>query len=113
MGIIRINLSIFEEKLYVHSPLFSIALICLASSLLPVHADDYPHRTKRSKVWQLLDYIAVDYHKSVKDGAVVNQVEYTEMQEFAYTAERQLTEMPTSQALPGLIKDAATLPCVR
>ena len=88
---------------------FSITLICLASSMLPVHADDLTTQNKTKQVWQLLDYIAVDYRKSVKDGAVVNQLEYTEMQEFAHAAERQLTEMPTSQALPRLLKGAATL----
>ena len=88
---------------------FSIALICLASSLLPVHADDLPTQNKAKQVWQLLDYLAVDYRKSVKDGAVANQGEYTEMQEFAHAAERQLAELPPSPAMSELLKGAATL----
>ena len=35
------------------------------------------------RVWQMLDYLAVDYAGAVKDGAVLSQSEFDEMREFA------------------------------
>lgn len=89
--------------------IFPMLLICLVSALSPVRADELSTQNKARQIWQLLDYLAVDYRKSVKDGAVANKGEYAEMQEFANTAERQLAELPASPAMPGLLKGAARL----
>ncbi|GIX17940.1 MAG: hypothetical protein KatS3mg119_2126 [Rhodothalassiaceae bacterium] len=40
-------------------------------------------------LWQLLDYIAVDYAGAVADGKVINPAEYAEMEEFAQLVRRQ------------------------
>ncbi|MCU6435305.1 cytochrome c/FTR1 family iron permease [Undibacterium sp. Jales W-56] len=86
-----------------------IALLCFASASLPARANDLPTQTKTKQIWQMLDYLAVDYGRSVKDGAVRNQSEYAEMEEFARTAERQLAELPDSPAMPELKSEAAKL----
>ena len=57
----------------------------------------------------MLDYLAVDYGRSVKDGTVVNQSEYAEMEEFASAAERQLAELPVNPAMPSLKTGVAAL----
>lgn len=52
------------------------------------HAADTTE-SKAKQIWQLLDYVAVDYGGAIANGAVLKTSEYTEMQEFATTAERQ------------------------
>ena len=64
---------------------------------------------KAKQVWQLLDYLAVDYGGAVSQGRVLKESEYAEMQEFAATAERQLGELPHSGASDGLQQQAAQL----
>lgn len=65
--------------------------------------------TKAKQVWQLLDYVAVDYGGAVSNGAVLKDSEYAEMQEFASTAERQLGELPSGSASGALQQQAAQL----
>ena len=89
--------------------LFSILLICLMSSVSPVHADELATQSKTKQIWQLLDYLAVDYGKSVQDGNVISKNEYAEMQEFVSAAERQLVELPPTPAKPALRASAAAL----
>ncbi len=89
--------------------IFSFILFCLLSSLPTAHADDLATQNKAKQIWQLFDYLAVDYGKAVKDGAVASQDEYAEMQEFARAAQRQLSELPATPAMPELLKEAATL----
>ncbi|WP_286758455.1 FTR1 family protein [Ralstonia sp. RL] len=86
-----------------------IAVFCLLSSLSTAHADDVATQNKAKQIWQLLDYLAVDYGKAVKDGKVANADEYAEMQEFAHAADRQLAELPATAATPVLLKGAAGL----
>lgn len=76
---------------------------------LPAHADEAAVQSKAQQIWQLLDYLSVDYGKAVKDGQVASSTEYAEMQEFAQAAERQFSELPPSAATPTLLKGASTL----
>ncbi len=64
---------------------------------------------KAKQVWQLLDYVAVDYVGAVSQGAVLKESEYAEMQEFAATARRQLGELPRGDASASLQREAAQL----
>jgi high-affinity iron transporter len=64
---------------------------------------------KAKQVWQLLDYIAVDYGGAVSNGAVLKDSEYAEMQEFAAAAERQLRSLPRGAASEALQRQAAGL----
>jgi high-affinity iron transporter len=61
------------------------------------------------QIWQLLDYIAVDYGKAVKDGLTISDNEYKEMQEFADTAELQLQELPATAVTHDLLKKSCNL----
>ncbi|MES2318856.1 MAG: cytochrome c/FTR1 family iron permease [Pseudomonadota bacterium] len=68
-----------------------------------------PVDQRAKQVWQLLDYIAVDYGSAVKDGAVVSKDEYAEMMEFASAAARQLGELPAGAAAASLRAQAQKL----
>jgi len=61
------------------------------------------------QLWQLLDYIAVDYGAAVQDGAVVSDMEYAEMQEFSATVSERLRELPAEPAQSGLVQQAEAL----
>lgn len=93
----------FARRWLLLSLLFLMALSPVA------YADDAAVQDKAKQVWQLLDYLAVDYGKAVKDGAVANPDEYAEMLEFAQAAERQLGELPATPGTPALLKQAAAL----
>jgi len=65
--------------------------------------------TKARQVWQLLDYVAVDYGGAVSQGAVLKESEYAEMQEFAAAAQRQLGELPHRDGSEALQQQATQL----
>jgi len=46
------------------------------------------------QLWQLLDYVAVDYPGAVRDGAVISELEYGEMREFSTRAQIQVQALP-------------------
>lgn len=46
------------------------------------------------QLWQLLDYVAVDYSGAVVNGAVVSEGEYAEMLDFIDNAKRQVQQLP-------------------
>lgn len=75
----------------------------------PVMAQSSPEQDKAKQIWQLLDYLAVDYGGAVKDGKVVSDPEYAEMQEFALSAERQLGELSANPAQKDLQQQATQL----
>ena len=53
--------------------------------------------------WRLLDYIAVDYPEAVRDGRVVNSLEYDEMREFSASVLERLESLPERPEKPELI----------
>lgn len=59
--------------------------------------------------WRLLDYIAVDYREAVRDGRVINQLEYDEMAEFSASVREQLAALPAKPAKPDLIGKSEAL----
>lgn len=61
------------------------------------------------RVWQLLDYLAVDYGGAVKDGAVVSESEYGEMQEFAKTSQEKLAALEPHPERAALVSEAQAL----
>ena len=61
------------------------------------------------RVWQILDYLAVDYAGAVKDGKVVSQSEYDEMKEFALTARAKIAALDAKAEQAALIAQAAEL----
>ena len=61
------------------------------------------------QIWQLLDYLAVDYAGAVDNGKVIAADEYAEMQEFAQTAGQQLAGLPDKPEKTALLAQAASL----
>jgi high-affinity iron transporter len=85
-------------------------LLALAAAMsAPALASETSSETKARQVWQLLDYIAVDYAGAVSNGSVRDASEYAEMQEFASAAAQQLAELPRSAASDTLLGQAARL----
>lgn len=83
---------------------FSLVLISWVLSVPTLSAEPLTTQDKAKQVWQLLDYLAVDYGGSVTDSRVSNEAEYVEMQEFAQTIERQLGELPPGPTSKQLVK---------
>ena len=73
------------------------------------HAAEPGVEVKARQVWQLLDYVAVDYGAAVANAAVLKPSEYAEMQEFTAEAQRQLGQLPRGDATATLQKQAAQL----
>jgi high-affinity iron transporter len=65
--------------------------------------------SRAKQIWQLLDYVAVDYAGAVSNGQVLKESEYAEMREFAGAAQQQLSEMPGAAAHPELTDQATKL----
>ncbi len=61
------------------------------------------------RVWQMLDYLAVDYAGAVKDGAVISPSEFEEMREFAKTSQSKLTALEPHPEQAALIREAQVL----
>ena len=61
------------------------------------------------RVWQILDYLAVDYAGAVRDGKVVSESEYDEMKEFALTARTKISALEAKGEKAALISQAAEL----
>ena len=58
------------------------------------------------QIWQLLDYLAVDYAGAVSDDRVVNESEFKEMQEFAASVRTGIATLPKRPA-QGELNSAA------
>ena len=61
------------------------------------------------QLWQLLDYVAVDYAGAVANGAVVKPSEFAEMQEFSSTAKKRLEQLPAVNGKEALLTQADAL----
>ena len=85
-----------------------LSVFCAEGIFVPraMGADDTaPVRT----IWRLLDYIAVDYAGAVRDSRVINDLEYTEMTEFAASVRTRISGLPPNEALPDLGTQAEEL----
>jgi len=82
----------------------------------PLHADS-------QQLLQLIDYMSVDYDGAVKDGRIVNEVEYNEMRDFSAGIIQHLIALPESEkkqelkerghALANLVKQKGAVGEVR
>ncbi|WP_313920738.1 FTR1 family protein [Tahibacter sp.] len=71
--------------------------LCALLVVLPLHAATTPAvEADVRQVWQLLDYVGVDYGSAVANHAVVSATEYQEIQEFVATARTRLASLPAS-----------------
>lgn len=72
--------------------------LCALLVVLPLHAATPPAvEADVRQVWQLLDYVGVDYGGAVANRAVVSATEYQEMQEFVATARTRLASLPAGK----------------
>lgn len=86
----------------------SAILMCALSGATMAQPAMAAEQTAVRQIWQLLDYISVDYQGAVSSGEVINQTEYTEMRDFTRRATDGLMALPTSpgrQELVNLSKD--------
>jgi high-affinity iron transporter len=58
--------------------------------------------TDARQLWQLLDYVAVDYGGAVERGAVISQGEYAEMLDFTENAGKQAATLPEHPSKPQI-----------
>lgn len=61
------------------------------------------------RVWQILDYLAVDYAGAVQDGKIVAQSEYDEMREFAQTAHDKIAALEDKPERAALLRETEVL----
>ena len=83
------------------------AAVCAALLLLAMTASAAESDVRR--IWQILDYLAVDYRGAVKDGAVLNASEFAEMREFVKTSQTKLAALDAHPEQPALVKEAGVL----
>jgi high-affinity iron transporter len=91
------------------SRFFAAALILAAALFGNAQAAGPATEDSARQIWQLLDYLAVDYGGAVRDGKVIAADEYAEMQEFAQTAANQLAGLPDKPEKAALLAQAAGL----
>ena len=74
--------------------LFLHLAFCCGFALHNVHASPQSNEPEVRQLWQLLDYVAVDYAGAVQNGSVISEMEYKEMQEFSERARSQVIALP-------------------
>lgn len=84
----------------------ALALACLLPFQAPAAAEDDP---AARQVWQLLEYIAVDYAGAVEDGRIIDEDEYQEMVEFSGAAHEGIGTLGDNAAKAGLLEGSSRL----
>lgn len=85
-----------------------IFALCLCLFAAPAAQADTPEPAVR-QLWQLIDYVGVDYSGAVRDGVVVSASEYAEMQEFAAQSLQQAMALPENKGKAPLVNAARAL----
>jgi high-affinity iron transporter len=89
------------------SRFLNATFVCLAMALFATSVQAAEADVRR--IWQLLDYLCVDYAGAVKNGAVIKASEFSEMNEFAQAAQTQLAALEPRPEQPALVSEAAAL----
>lgn len=87
--------------------LWILCLFALLSSTSFAQNKTIEDRAKQ--IWQMLDYIGVDYAGAVEKGAIISQEEYAEMVEFSRNVEAQIKELPETDGKSELLNASAEL----
>ena len=91
-----------------------ISIRCFAMVLMSIwlastaHAQNADQNAGAKQLWQLIDYVAVDYGGAVEHGKVVSDGEYAEMLDFSDNAVKQIAALPphpTKSAVSAAIAD--------
>ncbi|MEO5734185.1 MAG: cytochrome c/FTR1 family iron permease [Rubrivivax sp.] len=85
---------------------FSAALIALPT--ISVAAAEATEASVR-QMWQLIDYVAVDYGGAVVAGAVKSESEYAEMREFTDNAQQKAALLPKSAGKEAIVNSVTQL----
>lgn len=73
------------------------------------HAQDLDQKSGAKQLWQLIDYVAVDYGGAVEHSAVVSDSEYAEMLDFTENAIQQVAALPPHPSKAKLAAAVADL----
>jgi high-affinity iron transporter len=80
-----------------------VLLACCLNGAAHAQANDPNTNTGAKQLWQLIDYVAVDYGGAVQNGAVASESEYAEMLDFTDNASKQAASLPAYAAKPGVL----------
>ncbi len=87
----------------------SLLLIVILAAIVGLSATAQVKSNDVQTIWRLLDYIAVDYPRAVKDGKIISEAEYTEMAEFSDTAQNNLKTLSANPQRGNLIERSSVL----
>lgn len=73
----------------------------LFSTAVSAQSAESSESTKQ--LWQLIDYVAVDYGGAVDKGAIISEGEYAEMLDFTENAQKQVQALPEHASKASLI----------
>ena len=79
------------------------AILVLCACLGEVRAQELAPTADARQLWQLIDYLAVDYGGAVQNGRIVSDGEYAEMLDFTANAIKQAQTLPETAGKPALI----------
>jgi high-affinity iron transporter len=87
-------------KLFIGALLPVVVTLAFAAGTTP---------TDVRRVWQILDYLSVDYAGAVRNGSVVSESEFAEMREFARTTRTKIGQLERRPEQPALTQQADAL----
>jgi high-affinity iron transporter len=89
--------------------IYFLVMLALLCSFGVVSAQPADQQAGAKQLWQLIDYVAVDYGGAVEHGAVLNEGEYAEMLDFTDNAGKQVAALPAHAAKAGVVAAVAEL----
>jgi high-affinity iron transporter len=83
--------------------------LVLMAALFAAVSSAFAAESDVRRIWQLLDYLAVDYAGAVNNGTVVSASEFDEMREFAQTSKAKLAALEPKPEKAALLREAEAL----
>ena len=82
-------------------------LWCAVAGVASAQAQEVSGQSRQ--LWQLLEYVAVDYGGAVENGVIASEGEYAEMLDFTATAQKQIAALPEHPQRAALAQQIAQL----
>ena len=82
-------------------------LWCAVAGVASAQAQEVSGQSRQ--LWQLLEYVAVDYGGAVENGVIASEGEYAEMVDFTATAQKQIAALPEHPQRAALAQQIAQL----